>query len=448
MRRCLTPAASAVWCLLPIACIVKSEPEQATAPAEQTAGGDEKPAAPVPPTPLAGDNPEKTWATVGQSAQIEHIRVSLNRAAIERVPLKDRIGNRSSKSDGEYVHLKVRVENLSDARKVNYTSWATEFSFGSDLGSLLDEYGNRYKRVGFGLGTDPVDRATSESIYPGKDTTDVLVFELPIEKATRLSLELPGGNCGVRGTFRFQLDTHGLVLAGFGIEGGPPKKIEGPARFKANEGVVLGGFDRRVWLGDSVQLGDAANEVERKIGTVSADRLAEKAGGLRWAKDGEVGVVIESGSSYTRVKIGGADEEVRVGVVPNTLLSPIPADKLPESKSKEAAPAPPRPDPKKEASKPVAPKEPPAPVDLDAAEKTHYALLAGERARVEAAAVAKFGRKPKEDDLAGFTVPYRIFIDAEMKKVFDAFEKRTGFSQLTAERILHEGDAKGWPKKK
>src|SRR5262249_13459074 len=107
-----------------------------------------------------------------------------------------------------------------------------------------------------------------------------------------------------------------------------------------------------------------------------------------------------------------------------------------ETKERPKEAKPPEPNPKKE-----------SPVDPDAGAKKDYAFLAGERSRVEAAAVAKFGRKPNDDDLAGFTIPYRSFVEAEMKKVFAAFENRTGKGRDTAERIIKEGDAKGWPKK-
>ena len=45
---------------------------------------------------------------------------------------------------------------------------------------------------------------------------------------------------------------------------------------------------------------------------------------------------------------------------------------------------------------------------------------------VEAAAVSKFGRKPKADDMAGFAFPYRAFVDRETEKALDALARRLG----------------------
>src|SRR5262245_60963316 len=79
--------------------------------------------------------------------------------------------------------------------------------------------------------------------------------------------------------------------------------------------------------------------------------------------------------------------------------------------------------------------------------KAVYAHLVAGVARVEADAVKKFGRKPKADDLAGFTVPYKIFVDRETDKVYQALEREKGIKRPDAEAILKEGNSKGWSKK-
>jgi hypothetical protein len=43
------------------------------------------------------------------------------------------------------------------------------------------------------------------SVYPNKPVTDVLVFELPLDTATHLDLELPATNYGGKGMIRFRI---------------------------------------------------------------------------------------------------------------------------------------------------------------------------------------------------------------------------------------------------
>ena len=53
-------------------------------------------------------------------------------------------------------------------------------------------------------GVDPVHLTRS------KPVADVLVFEVPIGKAKKLILEMPGLNVGVEGVYRFQIPVSAL----------------------------------------------------------------------------------------------------------------------------------------------------------------------------------------------------------------------------------------------
>ena len=61
------------------------------------------------------------------------------------------------------------------------------------------------KRVTLGFGNNVKDRTTLDTLTPGKVISDLLLFEVPKPKATHLDLDLPGANCGVRGTFQFRI---------------------------------------------------------------------------------------------------------------------------------------------------------------------------------------------------------------------------------------------------
>jgi hypothetical protein len=77
--------------------------------------------------------------------------------------------------------------------------------------------------------------------------------------------------------------------------------------------------------------------------------------------------------------------------------------------------------------------------------KAVYARLAAERTRIEAAALKKFGKKSVPGDPGYFQ--YSGFIDEEMEKAYNALNVDEGILPGHAQRILKEGDAKGWPKK-
>jgi len=78
--------------------------------------------------------------------------------------------------------------------------------------------------------------------------------------------------------------------------------------------------------------------------------------------------------------------------------------------------------------------------------KSIYADLAAALTKVEADAVKKFGRKPNKDDNAGFTVPYKLFVERETAKVYETFGRDRGVRKSEAESIHDEGVSKGWPK--
>jgi hypothetical protein len=129
------------------------------------------------------------------------------------VPLKTFSGESASKDDLLIVRLDLL--NTNQTKKVEYYSWAgTDFSLGRDYATLKDNFGNRYKRVGFGLGTHPVGAVEgSDSLYPNKPLTDVLVFEAPLDAATYLDLELPAKNYGGEGMIRFRIPMKSISRA-------------------------------------------------------------------------------------------------------------------------------------------------------------------------------------------------------------------------------------------
>lgn len=114
----------------------------------------------------------------------------------------------TTESEKDLLQIRLEITNQSEAKKLDYETWAgREFSIlNNDVATLRDDAGNEYKRVTFGFGSDIDGRVKSnESIYPGKKLSDLLVFEVPVEQAEWLFLDLPAKNFSGTGVVRFKI---------------------------------------------------------------------------------------------------------------------------------------------------------------------------------------------------------------------------------------------------
>jgi len=172
--------------------------------AEEEAGQREQPTAPG--NEAGGKAPaERPWPSAKVPLRHGDVQVRIVSVNIGKVEIQDLIRDGTSISKDSLLSIKVEVRNLSETKKLGYRTWAgRDLSFGKDFATLEDNFGNSYKRVTFGM-DQPKGRVMSESLYPGKPLTDVLVFETPIEKAQYLRLELPAGNVDGEGVLRFQI---------------------------------------------------------------------------------------------------------------------------------------------------------------------------------------------------------------------------------------------------
>jgi hypothetical protein len=66
---------------------------------------------------------------------------------------------------------------------------------------------------------------------------------------------------------------------------------------------------------------------------------------------------------------------------------------------------------------------------------------------VEEAAVRRFGRKPQPDDKAGFTIPYKVFVDSQTQRARKQLVADLGLSESAIDEIKEEGDRLGWPRR-
>jgi hypothetical protein len=144
------------------------------------------------------------WTIARDGVQQQDVRVTVTNIKVDFTPIRS-IGD--PRPSGERLLLiGLHVENLSDVRKLDFRGFAGQFDFSGDATpNLRDNFGNKYKRISFGIDSQIVGQAQNESVYPGKGIDDLLVFEVPVEKAEFLRLELPASAFGGEGKLRLEI---------------------------------------------------------------------------------------------------------------------------------------------------------------------------------------------------------------------------------------------------
>jgi hypothetical protein len=144
-----------------------------------------------------------TTSVVGQT--YGHIRVSIKKATIGKVPLKAADGS-ISYADEPRLMIALRIENVSDRKQSGYNTWVPDLDAAKTVAKLTDDRGAELKRVTFGFGNNVQGRTVLDTLSPGKVIGDLLVFEAPAAGTKSLKLVLPGANCGVKDSFEFEID--------------------------------------------------------------------------------------------------------------------------------------------------------------------------------------------------------------------------------------------------
>jgi len=155
--------------------------------------------------PSKSTDAQVTWAPAESPVRQGDVQVRITSVTVNKVKLPDRFGREQRESPEPGLVVALEIANLSETKKADYRTWGDDtFSFG-DSTSLADNFGNSYRLVTFGLGERPEGGVLAESLYPGKSTSDVIVFEVPVEKAKFLDLTLPAKNFGGTGMIRLKI---------------------------------------------------------------------------------------------------------------------------------------------------------------------------------------------------------------------------------------------------
>lgn len=153
-----------------------------------------------------------------------------------------------------YCNVLVQVENHSATKLRVYKTWRGDLmELKVSPAVLTDNLGNVYRRITFGLGTMPFGGVGDVSIYPGETIRDVLVFERPVDAATKFTLKLPREALGDTGSLEFELVRQGDTLLPAPPPSPPPLPPAPPLSFASTSTYSIG---------DRIKVGDAIVQVE------------------------------------------------------------------------------------------------------------------------------------------------------------------------------------------
>lgn len=145
------------------------------------------------------------WFEPSVAVKIGEAEVMIDTVRLGKVALTSLGRNGTSKD--EYLALDIIVKNAHQTRKMEYKPWGGQL-FNDSPARLSDDFGNRYKIIYPGFGEEFVGAADrKQSIYPGKQIRDLLVFQPPVDRAANVDLVLPGENVGAKGEIRFRIPT-------------------------------------------------------------------------------------------------------------------------------------------------------------------------------------------------------------------------------------------------
>lgn len=174
----------------------KPPQEPSTSASDQPAGADQKD------PPLSRKHDE--WVDAGNTVKLGDVRVSITSAVIDYVSFHD-FGRKKTSRD-KLLMIRLKIENMSETRKLEHKGWSSQGGiFEANLPTLTGNFDNLYRLVHFGLGSVVEGQAVGETIYPGKVVEDVAVYEVPVDQAKLLRLELPAAAFGGTGKVRFQI---------------------------------------------------------------------------------------------------------------------------------------------------------------------------------------------------------------------------------------------------
>lgn len=134
-------------------------------------------------TRLSSDVRDFPSTIVAGAAELEPLSVMIEKVSI------DAPSGRHTSADSYFV-FRVRVRNRSESKRLEFTGWpANQFLVNC---GMLDEHGNAYKVITFGIGSTISDVSKPGTLEPGEVKTTAIAFEKPIDAAKEVRVQLNG----------------------------------------------------------------------------------------------------------------------------------------------------------------------------------------------------------------------------------------------------------------
>jgi hypothetical protein len=157
---------------------------------------------------------QSTWSDVSMSSKLGDIKATITSVTLGKYALVSEIGKDEYLSDEPGLAITISFTNLSDAKKISYSSYTQDYAaslHGLKM-NLEDEHGNRYRQIG----TSNVKGAVkyTESIYPQKSISDMLVFEAPVDAAKEFRLVMSGKSVSENGDFKLKIPREVITVSG------------------------------------------------------------------------------------------------------------------------------------------------------------------------------------------------------------------------------------------
>ena len=151
---------------------------------------------PSTPTKRAAVVDEWTDAAAGSEFTVGKVRVRIDRIAVDSVQLLSVGFKTPFASSSKHLQVAVTIRNLDQGKQVTYEPWQGLPSSHS-FAQAQDEFATYYRRAQFGMGTYPVGQIEQSIVMdPGREISDLILFDPPIADAKEIRLTLPGENIG------------------------------------------------------------------------------------------------------------------------------------------------------------------------------------------------------------------------------------------------------------
>lgn len=152
---------------------------------------------------FSGKQPEGPAAVLQAPAvaRIGDVELRVVGSTIMHVPLMGDQGRPQGVSATPLLMLRVELRNTG-SEPIMYRTLVGDGEVGLEPGATLrDAAGRLIKAAQFGTAIIPSGHVATDTLYPGRSLTDVLVFDRPADETMSLILEAPGRSVGAEGTF-------------------------------------------------------------------------------------------------------------------------------------------------------------------------------------------------------------------------------------------------------